>query len=164
MVFEVVIPKIGESVLEAVITKWYVKPGDIVHEDDLLFDIATDKVDSEIPSAVEGIIKEILFKENDTVAVGTVVAIIETDTSEAQTIDNKSEEKKQIDIISEVPKDKSSRFYSPLVKTLAKEKQISSQELDSIDGTGLGGRVRKEDIFQFIENKSSKKISFSAPH
>ena len=169
--FDIIMPKLGESIQEATITKWFKKEGDKVEEDDVLLEIATDKVDSEIPSPVEGVISKILYKENDTVAVGEVIAIIDLDGEEQK--ENK-EDKKEVtkkEEIQEKPEEikkpevkeqkietdytKSKRFYSPLVKNIAKKEGISLEQLDSIKGSGLNERVTKQDILSFIENNKS---------
>ncbi len=155
-------PKMGESITEATIIKWFVKEGDIVEEDDILLEIATDKVDSEIPSPVEGVVKKILFKQDDIVPVGSVIAIIDMDGESSQdaepeiTVDSheeavqtikESDEKQAITVTS--PDD--GRFYSPLVKKIAEKESISLNELASIEGSGLNGRVTKNDILSYIE-------------
>lgn len=166
--FKIVMPKLGESITEATITKWFVKEGDSVEEDDILFEIATDKVDSEIPSPVEGVVSKILFKQDDIVPVGTVIAIIDIDngnekvTESIKTQDEKgtstpanmdSEEvKKEFKDESE---SSDGRFYSPLVKNIAKKENISLQELSLVKGSGLNGRVTKNDILNYIENSKS---------
>jgi len=160
--FEVVMPKLGESITEATITKWFKEEGDAIEEDDALLEIATDKVDSEIPSPVAGRITKILYNEGDIVPVGKVIAIISIDgeateeapqeTPLAETKPSEVEVEKPTSI--DVPiESKSGRFYSPLVKTIAKQENITVKELDAIPGTGQNGRVRKEDILQFIENR-----------
>jgi len=155
-------PKMGESIEEATITNWFVKEGDKIDEDDVLLEIATDKVDSEIPSPVEGIVKKILFKQDEVVSVGTVIAVIDMD-GEASGTDT-SEEEKSDEISVQVPEHASTsevvqvvsgsgRFYSPLVKTIAREENITQQELDGIPGSGANGRVQKKDILEFLENR-----------
>lgn len=169
--FEILMPKLGESITQATIIKWLVKEGDRVEEDDNLLDIATDKVDSEIPSPVAGTVKKILFKENDVVPVGTVIAIIDTgaageiseadsDTLEKTTV-AKTGVKTQPDNLQvsgdRKPSEKttSSRFYSPLVKQIAQKENISLSELDSIKGSGQNGRVQKKDILLYIEERKA---------
>ncbi|MFP4556947.1 MAG: dihydrolipoamide acetyltransferase family protein [Bacteroidales bacterium] len=167
--FEIKMPKMGESVEQATITKWFVKEGDVVEEDDNLLEIATDKVDSEIPSPVAGTIKKILFKEDELVPVGEVVAIIDTEdesdsesheeTEKPQHSENADEKKqKKDDEIVDQPEINSTnnRFYSPLVKSIAEKENISQETLDEIEGTGNDGRVRKEDILSFIKSSSGK--------
>lgn len=162
--FEIKMPKLGESVEQATITKWFIKVGDTVEEDDNLLEIATDKVDSEIPSPVEGKVHKILFKENDLVPVGEVIAIINTGDevveepeSDSQSVDesvNKEQAKTLLKDSDININSSSSRFYSPLVKSIAKQENISQQELDSIEGTGKDGRVRKDDLLSFISTRS----------
>jgi len=171
--FEIFMPKLGESIIEATITRWVKNVGDELEEDDSIVEIATDKVDSEIPSPVEGTLKKLLFNEGDVVAVGTVIAIIEMDDdteSESDNIipDNKetgsvkiekpdtNTSEKKTEIISD--KDgfnNSTRFYSPLVKSIAIAENVSIIELENIVGTGKDGRVTKIDIQQYLKNRES---------
>lgn len=164
--FEILMPKMGESVQEATITKMFVKLNDRVEEDDLLFEIATDKVDSEIPSPVEGKVIEIRFKENDLVPVGEVVAVIAMgDAADVEVPVKEPEESAVIESASDqlvVAADRmvdfqsaSGRFYSPLVKSIAKSESISVQELESIQGHGKDGRVQKQDILQYLNQRNS---------
>jgi len=166
--FDIIMPKMGESIEEATITNWFVKEGDNVEEDDVLLEIATDKVDSEIPSPVEGVIKKIFFKQDEVVAVGTVIAVIglDGDTSITDKETDPVVEEKIEDTIAAPPLDKISdepvvssqgRFYSPLVKTIAGKEGVSQEELDSIEGSGLNGRVRKEDLLSYLENRGGAK-------
>ncbi len=155
----------GESIEEATITNWFVKEGDKIEEDDNLLEIATDKVDSEIPSPVEGIVKKILFKQDEVVAVGTVIAVIDMGGEDSASAEEKTEEVEEVheaEKVAEAPVDEVSaekivssvdRFYSPLVRTIAKEENITQSELDSIQGSGLNGRVQKKDVLLFLENR-----------
>ncbi len=169
--FKIVMPKLGESIQEGTITKWFVKEGDTVEEDDVLFEVATDKVDSEIPSPVDGVITKILFPEDSLVPVGEVLAIInlggenviveKEGVVEAPTKDVKL---KPTEETAPPAKDQpenvrklSNRFYSPLVKTIAKEENISFEELEKIEGSGANGRVQKKDILDYIENRGKVK-------
>ncbi|MCY1722254.1 dihydrolipoamide acetyltransferase family protein [Prolixibacteraceae bacterium Z1-6] len=165
--FNIVMPKLGESIQEGTITKWFVKEGDTVEEDDMLFEVATDKVDSEIPSPVDGVITKILFPEESLVAVGEVLAVISMDGEEEEST---SEEAPEIPESKRTPaasvneessvdesRKLSNRFYSPLVKTIAKEENVSLEELEAIEGSGAGGRVQKKDILTFLENKAKAK-------
>ncbi len=167
--FEIKMPKMGESVEEATITKWFIKENDIIEEDQILFEIATDKVDSEIPSPVSGRVDKILFRENDKVQVGTVLAIIDLEgkpkavKDETKKLD-KTENKNEI-IISQKIETKENiekvlindkRFYSPLVKNIAREENIELSELDIVQGTGKDNRVKKEDLLNYIENKRNR--------
>ena len=157
----------GESIEEATITNWFVKEGDKVEEDDVLLEIATDKVDSEIPSPVEGVVKKILFKQDEVVAVGTVIAVIglDGDDSTEETADVVVEEQSiapEPDILHEKSSNEplvsnQGRFYSPLVRTIAGKEGVSQEELDSIEGSGLNGRVRKEDLLTYIDSRGGAK-------
>ncbi|AQS92603.1 diapophytoene dehydrogenase [Polaribacter sp. BM10] len=172
--FELKLPKMGESVAEATITSWLKEVGDTVELDEAVVEIATDKVDSEVPSEVEGTLIEILFQKDDVVAVGDVIAVIETegeDAGEVKTEATKevSEEKttevaaveqtieKAVEI-KNTPISKNSesgKFYSPLVRNIAQKENVSMEELESISGSGKDGRVTKEDILSFLENRSN---------
>lgn len=162
---ELKMPKMGESVAEATITKWLKKEGDSVEQDEPILEIATDKVDSEVPSTAAGILVKQLYNEGDVVAVGKSIAIIGDSASSAAPIPSapKAEEVKiaVAPILSTQPAAaasmgvSSSRFYSPLVKNIAQQENVSSAELDAITGTGAEGRVTKKDILQFIENRKS---------
>ncbi|MFD2697590.1 dihydrolipoamide acetyltransferase family protein [Mesonia sediminis] len=173
--FELKLPKMGESVAEATITNWLKEVGDKIEEDEAVLEIATDKVDSEVPSEVEGTIVEKLFDVDDVVQVGQTIAIIETDADVADEApsspeNNQSEgssESKQVqEQIKQVQDSlatdfaESDKFYSPLVKSIAQKEGISVAELDKIEGSGLEGRVTKNDILAYIENRSS---AVSAP-
>jgi len=162
--FDLIMPKLGESVQEATITKWFVKEGDTVEEDDPILEIATDKVDSEIPSPVAGVIKKILFAENDLVAVGKVIAHIamegsaEEEDSEQNVTELQAEEKVATTATSASLKEVnkvSGRFYSPLVKSIAQQENVSIEELDAITGSGTNNRVTKHDIIEFIDSRKS---------
>lgn len=171
--FDIIMPKMGESIEEATITKWFVKEGDKVVEDDVLLEIATDKVDSEIPSPVEGVVKKILFSQDDTIAVGTVIAVIDMDAdgavveaeSPAETSvasEETASEEKAVALAEDTSsagagsiKSQEDRFYSPLVRKIASEEKLSQTELDSIQGSGLNGRVTKKDILSYLETRES---------
>jgi 2-oxoglutarate dehydrogenase E2 component (dihydrolipoamide succinyltransferase) len=162
--FELLMPKLGESVQEATIITWFKKAGDKVEEDEPILEIATDKVDSEIPSPVDGVIEKILFEVNAVVPVGEVIAIINLDgeESEPETPKEKkdqteSEESRPIAEKAVIDDSGSTRFYSPLVKNIAKVENISIAELEQIDGTGAGGRVRKQDVLGYLENRKKEK-------
>ncbi|MDP2114219.1 MAG: dihydrolipoamide acetyltransferase family protein [Bacteroidota bacterium] len=188
--FKIQMPKLGESVQEATITKWFVKEGDKIEEDQSLFEVATDKVDSEIPSPVDGIIKKIFFEVNALVAVGETVIIITTDDDDesdndavieevesdsektpemepAQPLAAKSVEKEVVkspevtksEPVEENNETKSTRFYSPLVQSIAKSEQVSLSELESIKGSGLSGRVQKSDILSYVQARKEGKVS-----
>ncbi|MFA6950081.1 MAG: dihydrolipoamide acetyltransferase family protein [Lentimicrobiaceae bacterium] len=170
--FEIVMPKLGESIIEATITRWIKKPGDMIEEDDPIVEIATDKVDSEIPSPVEGKLLEIKYKEGDVIEVGKVIAIIETENgaSDSNTIDSntidssKAQEVKEpiaSPVIEKFTGDQptqsaefeTDRFYSPLVKNIAKTEGVSGQELARIVGTGKDGRLTKDDLMAYLEKR-----------
>jgi 2-oxoglutarate dehydrogenase E2 component (dihydrolipoamide succinyltransferase) len=176
--FEIIMPKMGESIEEATITNWFVKEGDRVSEDDVLLEIATDKVDSEIPSPVEGIVKKILFKQDEVVAVGTVIAIIELDGVEAPAETGTDEstaepvtattgevaEATRDDTVAPSNQSGGDRFYSPLVRKIASEEQITRSELDSIQGSGVNGRVQKKDVLSFLKGRRDKVPEIQAAH
>lgn len=178
--FELIMPKMGESIIEATILNWVKKEGDTIEVDDTIVEIATDKVDSEVPSPVNGTITKILFQENDTVEVGKVIALIATEGEETEASgdavqDNgkgQTEEPTQTQSpantttkessieVKEVPAQPatmssgdSHRFYSPLVKNIAQEENIPITELDQVPGTGANGRVTKKDILAYLKNR-----------
>ena len=161
--FELKLPKMGESVAEATITNWLKNVGEKIDADEAVLEIATDKVDSEVPSEVSGVLTEILFQVNDVVKVGQTIAIIETEggivasVSEViPTLVSVAEVVKTVEAAKEVasPADfkSSDKFYSPLVKNIAIAEGISAVELDTIAGSGKDGRVTKEDILKYIGN------------
>jgi 2-oxoglutarate dehydrogenase E2 component (dihydrolipoamide succinyltransferase) len=162
--FEIKMPKMGESVEEATITKWFVKEGDKVEEDTALLEIATDKVDSEIPSPVEGIVTKVLYKVNDLVPVGKVIAVI--DTGATTGIPDSAESKSESAVIPQKPvkeevkavEIKDDRFYSPLVKNIARQENITGDDLARIQGSGKNGRVRKQDVLGYISGKSQGQV------
>ena len=167
---ELLMPKMGESIFEATILTWIKKPGDKIEQDESVLEVATDKVDTEVPTTHEGILKEILVKEGEVVQVGTPIAIIATD-GEPVEGDTTTEENQQTEQAPKtVPVDAtahqhangatvarttvdSGRFYSPLVRNIAREENINSSELDSITGTGAEGRVTKKDILEYVQNR-----------
>lgn len=170
---DLIMPKLGESIVEATILKWHKKAGDRVEMDETVLDIATDKVDSEVPSTAEGIIEEILYKENDLVPVGEVIARINTSASSSTTeaapqkqaqLSQDHEEANIVEEIPHLPADKktagqassSIRFYSPLVLNIAASEGVSMSELENIEGTGQDGRVSKKDIVQYLESRKTK--------
>jgi 2-oxoglutarate dehydrogenase E2 component (dihydrolipoamide succinyltransferase) len=164
-------PKMGESIMEATILKWNKNAGDTVKMDETVLEIATDKVDSEVPSTAAGIVEEILFNVNDVVPIGTVIARIRTGASEnvssapASPVvpsQNKPEpapvQQKQANATPEVSSPSGgNRFYSPLVLNIAAQEGVSMSELEQIPGTGNEGRVTKKDILQFVSDKKSGK-------
>jgi pyruvate/2-oxoglutarate dehydrogenase complex dihydrolipoamide acyltransferase (E2) component len=164
MKVEVIMPKMGESLQEGTILKWHKKPGDKVQKDEILLEISTDKVDTEIPSPVSGVLTEILYKENETVAVGTVIAYIETEetavveTKKKEEVKAKVEEKVSFEgetFVEQIPT-RTKRFYSPVVREIAKREGISIEELEKIPGTGHGGRLTKNDLLNYLEAKRKK--------
>ncbi|HSD08408.1 dihydrolipoamide acetyltransferase family protein [Flavobacterium sp.] len=173
--FELKLPKMGESIAEATITNWLKEVGDKIEADEAVLEIATDKVDSEVPSEVSGVLVEKLFSKDDLVQVGETIAIIETeannnvevsapDVSEAIV----EEIQKTIDVAKEtvsapVSFFESDKFFSPLVKNIAKEEGISLAELESIAGSGKDGRVTKDDILNYIKNRGSQPTNIIAP-
>ncbi|MCF8398524.1 MAG: 2-oxo acid dehydrogenase subunit E2 [Bacteroidales bacterium] len=175
--FELVMPKMGESIIEATITRWMKEVGDTIEEDDPVVEIATDKVDSEIPSPVEGVIEKKLFEEGDVVEIGKVIAVIKTEgeDDEESTPEEEPVEKEETDPKPAAKKEtsvetsemsteafdqdysNSERFYSPLVKNIARTENISRQELDNIQGSGKDGRVTKRDVLTYLEDKKAGK-------
>ncbi len=167
--FELVMPKMGESVAEATIIKWTKNEGDAISADETVLEIATDKVDSEVPAARAGILEKKLFKEGEVVAVGTAVAIMrDASTSEPASppATKPSAEKTEVPVIRNAPaaavvasSDASARFYSPLVKNIARQEGISQAELDNIAGSGKDGRLTKEDILNYLPQRSKTPAS-----
>ncbi len=172
---DLIMPKLGESITEATILKWLKKPGDYVEQDETVLEIATDKVDSEVPSTHAGILQEILYKENDVVSIGKPIAKILTETqtnhipaeSSAQ---GYSQEFEEANIVKEVPYQPSEkppssgnnnaiRFYSPLVLNIAASEGVTMSELENINGTGQDGRVSKKDILEFIASRKTGGLS-----
>jgi 2-oxoglutarate dehydrogenase E2 component (dihydrolipoamide succinyltransferase) len=166
--FELKLPKMGESVAEATITNWLKKVGDKIEIDEAVLEIATDKVDSEIPSEISGVLSEILFNVNDIVKVGQTIAIIETEAQEATPVVSTPEvapesvvaveeiiEKAVATVSEPVNFSTSDKFFSPLVKNIAKQEGISIAELEAINGSGKEGRVTKEDILKYVESRKS---------
>lgn len=186
---ELVMPKLGESIMEATILKWNKKVGDHVKQDETVLDIATDKVDSEVPSTAEGVITEILFNVNDVVPIGTVIARINTAGDSAAVVEAPApvEAPKPIEApspavttapiaepvaepVAEIPyvpaeapvlleKAATNRFYSPLVLNIANSEGVSLSELERIPGTGTDGRVSKKDILAYVADKKSGKVA-----
>ncbi|MBN2524715.1 MAG: 2-oxo acid dehydrogenase subunit E2 [Bacteroidales bacterium] len=174
--FDIIMPKMGESVQEATITKWFKKVGDAIEEEDVLLEIATDKVDSEIPSPVDGVITKILYEENAVVAVGEVIAVIDIagDAPDKKRSEEDTVGKKQLK--QEVPKEavkatieankdstKSTKFFSPLVKNIARSEGIPAEELEQIKGTGHNERIRKQDVLEYIRTRSEQKSGKEIP-
>lgn len=164
--FELLMPKLGESIEEATITKWFVKTGDKVQDDDVLLEIATDKVDSEIPSPVSGTVIKIISQQDETVPVGSVIAVIDTSGADFQpekqaetsapVKDAIVDEKEIIQLTEETDlpvKKASGRYLSPLVRKIASEENISLDELENIKGSGQNGRIQKNDILKYLEQR-----------
>jgi 2-oxoglutarate dehydrogenase E2 component (dihydrolipoamide succinyltransferase) len=183
-IVDLVMPKLGESIMEATILKWYKQPGDQVKMDETILEIATDKVDSEVPSTSAGVIEEILYNVNDVVPIGTVIARIRTGAAETTGSspvittpakeDTRHREQGTRDQLAEVVEtiqhsssgsqssngsSNGSRFYSPLVLNIAASEGISMTELEKIPGTGSEGRVSKKDILQYVSDKKQGKAS-----
>ncbi|AEV32006.1 dihydrolipoamide acetyltransferase family protein [Owenweeksia hongkongensis] len=171
---ELIMPKMGESVAEATIIKWLKEEGDTIDMEESVLEIATDKVDSEVPSPTEGVLLKKLFGEDDVVKVGDPIAIIETEggaseNGAAPAAETKTEAPKSEPAVAEVqqmvtaaqeqtediPRNSNGRFYSPLVRNIAKEEGVAVSELDSIEGSGAEGRVTKKDVLSYIENRGS---------
>lgn len=166
--FELKLPKMGESVAEATITNWLKQVGDKIEADEAVVEIATDKVDSEVPSEISGVLVEQLFGKDDLVQVGQTIAIIETEEGESTPIVKEAvapaavaEVEKMVEVAKEsvaVPVDfsESEKFLSPLVKNIAKEEGVSVAELATISGTGKEGRVTKNDILEYVKNRTNQ--------
>lgn len=175
---DLIMPKMGESITEATILKWHKKVGDAIKADETVLEIATDKVDTEVPASSEGVLEEILFKENDVVAVGAVIARIKTNggaATGAPAITTVEEVAAQPHAVTthqpsgspanEAPaaaNTQSGRFYSPLVLNIATSEGVSFPELEKIPGSGNEGRVTKKDILQYIQDKQAGKVNYAA--
>jgi 2-oxoglutarate dehydrogenase E2 component (dihydrolipoamide succinyltransferase) len=175
---DLVMPKMGESIMEATILKWHKKPGDAVKQDETVLEIATDKVDSEVPSITEGVVEEVLYQVNDVVPIGSVIARIRTGNGAASvapgttaasapaanpapvqaTVINRPAVSQNNHPVSGGP-----RFYSPLVLNIAANEGIPLSELESIPGTGSEGRVTKKDILQYVADRKSGHIATPPP-
>ncbi|MCU0472545.1 MAG: 2-oxo acid dehydrogenase subunit E2 [Bacteroidales bacterium] len=173
--FNILLPAMGEGVIEATINKWMVTEGAAVKEDDPIVEVATDKVDSEVPAPADGVIVSILAREGSVVKVGEILAVIEDnrtpDTNEKtqiekeverirETINESKKEKKEVESISNDLKSRTSsgKFISPLVRSISAREGISYADLDKINGTGMDGRITKEDIFRLIEKKAAETL------
>lgn len=174
---EIAMPKMGESVMEGTIIKWHKKVGDKIKKDETVFEISTDKVDTEVPSPEDGVLAEILVGEQETVEVGTIVAKLSTsgeiprtstqtkNVSQTETVKSTEQKSEPVSMhdnfsnasVSEEGKIESDRFYSPLVLSIANKEKVSSQELERIKGSGLEGRVTKKDILEYISNRGTQK-------
>ena len=173
---ELIMPKMGESVAEATVIKWLKNVGETIEMDESVLEIATDKVDSEVPSAVEGVLIKQLFNEDDVVLVGQAVAIIETDASKAGSSAPKlsTEIPKEVAVAEEIVKkamekttlpksSDSNKFFSPLVRSIAQEEGMSMTELESVAGSGKDARITKKDILAYLTNRSSAPAGAPAP-
>lgn len=171
--FELKLPKMGESVAEATITSWLKEVGDTIEMDEPVLEIATDKVDSEVPSEVDGVLVEVLFNVDDVVEVGQTIAIIETEGegSVSAPTPKQAEEPKAVaeieqtiaevkeTVVSAADFSDSDKFYSPLVKNMAKEEGVSIAELEAINGSGKDGRVTKNDMLAYLKNRGSQPVA-----
>ncbi len=179
---DVVMPKMGESLQEGTIIKWLKQVGDVVERDEMILEISTDKVDTEVPSPVSGTISEILVQEEQTVEVGTPIARISTGGSiatpapvvsapaptpvvaQAPVAQTYSAPTAQVSGTTyEIPRTKDGKFFSPLVREIASDKKISLEELMSINGTGIEGRVTKDDLMNYINSRGSQPAQAPAP-
>jgi len=182
MSVDIVMPKMGESIMEGTILKWHKKPGDKINVDETILEISTDKVDTEVPSPEAGTVSELLYKEGDVVEVGKVIARLETNgaiTSAAEAPKESASEpikeespKPVAEVLTEVKDDikkeqvissgnGEGKFYSPLVLNIAQKEGIGFAELENIPGTGVGGRVSKKDILNYLQNRKSGSAEFS---
>lgn len=181
-IVDLVMPKLGESITEATILKWHKQPGDPVKMDETILDIATDKVDSEVPSTAEGLIESILFNVNDVVPIGAVIARIKTSAADSISADpvftkpsqeqnsgQRTQEAVVVETVqpasakSQVSDGSANRFYSPLVLNIAANEGISMTELENIPGTGNEGRVTKKDILQYVSERKQGKTTSHEP-
>lgn len=179
---DLVMPKLGESIMEATILKWHKNPGDKIEQDETVLDIATDKVDSEVPSTAAGILEEVLFKENDVVPIGTTIARIRIGAAAASNGNAPAPQPQyeEAKVVEEIPfqptapmpittvasagTDNKMRFYSPLVLNIAQSEGISMSELENIPGTGQDGRVSKKDILHYVASgRKNNAVQTQAP-
>lgn len=169
---EMVMPKMGESIIEGTILIWLKKEGDLIEQDESVLEVATDKVDTEVPAIAGGILKKILAKEGEVVPVGTAIAIIETEATAPTTSKPTESLDQKMELIAASPSHtatilpqenqeedfkENDRFYSPLVLSIAKSENISQMELSSINGTGKSGRVTKQDILEYLRTREETK-------
>ncbi len=175
-IVDLLMPKLGESIMEATVLKWLKQPGDKVQQDESVLEIATDKVDSDVPSIADGIIEKVFFEVNDVVPVGAVIATIRTEIAEPEltatphngqptpSSNNTALQEPQqgIPVTSDKPANvKANKFYSPLVMNIATNEGVSMSELENIPGTGNEGRVTKKDILEFVEHRKQFKVQSS---
>lgn len=173
-------PKMGESIMEATVLKWLRKVGDKVEADEYLLEVATDKIDTEVPASHTGILTEIFVNEGEVAEIGKPICIIHTDEQASndlpklnQISEKLTQEFEEIKVLTGINIDpisavitsnlEGSKFYSPLVLSICKEEKVSNYELDSVKGTGVEGRVTKHDIFAFLENRLTAIITISKP-
>ncbi|MDF9797355.1 2-oxoglutarate dehydrogenase E2 component (dihydrolipoamide succinyltransferase) [Catalinimonas alkaloidigena] len=173
--FEMVMPRMGESIMEGTILKWLKAEGEFIEQDESVLEVATDKVDTEVPATHSGVLKKILIQEGEIAKVGKVIAIIENEANNGSDLNFSEIEPKEDPtnetIVAEKPKVKdassdatsskrgANQFYSPLVRNIAKEENISEDELQKIEGSGKDGRVTKKDIIQYLESRKQKSPS-----
>lgn len=167
--YELLLPKMGESVAEATVIKWVKQPGDMINLDDTILEIATDKVDSEVPSPVAGKLIKTLYNVDDVVQVGAVIAVIETEGQAESTTEPviSKEESKPVPVAEQAApvfekNSASGRFYSPLVRSIAAEERISMDELDRLPGSGAEGRLTKDDLLAFVSSRKSGNVKEAA--
>lgn len=169
MTVDIIMPKMGESIMEGTILKWLKKAGDKIERDEPILEISTDKVDTEVPAPESGVLTELLYKEGDSIEVGKVIARMSTDSDAVPVTETPAKEEK---VASEEPKEKpievektsekkeeipeGGGFYSPLVLNIAKKEGVSFAELEKISGTGQNGRVTKKDILDYLKNRSAQ--------
>ncbi len=181
MKFEMVMPKMGESIMDGTILKWLKDVGDSVEKDETILEISTDKVDSEIPAPVSGKITKLVAQEGETIDVGLPIALIETDADvkitpsdepraeQEKPVANGAEDKSTKSLPSKTEKSSSNKFFSPVVLNIANENEIPFSELETIPGTGINGRLTKKDILQYLDNGYSAKkaappaVEFKSP-
>ena len=175
---EMIMPKMGESIMEATVLKWLKNVGDKVEADEYLLEVATDKIDTEVPASHSGILTEIFVQEGEVAEIGKPICVIQTDGDETndlpkpnQVSEKLTQEIEEIKVLTGINIDpastlttsnsEGSKFYSPLVLSICKEEKISNSELESIRGTGADGRVTKHDIFSFLENRTNQLVAVS---
>lgn len=175
--YKLILPSMGEGVMEATVTNWIKNIGDSIAEDESVVEIATDKVDSDVPSPVAGVLKEILIPVDGVAKVGEAIAIlsVDGDVAQVETTSNATNtpnevveaastlEQEMTSTINEPISSSDDKFYSPLVKSIAQAEGISQQELDGIQGTGSGNRVSKEDILAYVQNRQQPQATAAAP-
>lgn len=181
-VIDLVMPKMGESLQEGTIVSWLKAPGDKIERDEMILEISTDKVDTEVPSPVEGTLVEILASEEETVEVGTVIAKISTGSgasvpASAPAVSAPAPTPTPTSVAtpapvtapavsgtsSEIPREKDGKFFSPLVRNIAEDQKISLEELMSISGTGVDGRITKDDVLNYSSNRGSAPVAAPVP-